>query len=114
MSLPGNQIPEEALPDGGSNTPAQDAELADVWCRHDIRWTWDGDQGGYVCTRDDHNDHDDDGDQIPATTACRIEDGTVYGFQPSTNPDVWRVLCVQEAQLQHEARQERVRRLMGR
>lgn len=112
--LPGDNIPPEALPEGGTtSTPAQDAELADVWCCHDIRWRWDPERGGYMCTRDGHGDYDSDGEQIPVNTACAIEDGTVYATRPSTNPAIWGVLCAQEAALRAEALQARVRRMLG-
>ena len=112
-NLPGDQIPDDALPEGGSNVPAQDAELADVWCRHDIRWRYDGEAGGYVCTDGGHGERDGDGDPIPAATACAIEDGTVYASQPSRSPDIWAVLQAQEAAMQAELLQERVRRMLG-
>jgi hypothetical protein len=111
--LPGNEIPPEALPEGGTNTPAQDAEFPPVWCRHDIRWQWNGTKGGWICDEDGHGDRDDEGEQIPVKTACAIEDGTVYQFQPSTNPAVWDVLCAQEAVIQGAALQARVDRLLG-
>lgn len=114
-NLPGDQIPDDALPEGGSSVPAQDAEegLADVWCRHDVRWTYDGTAGGYVCTQDGHNDVDDEGEQIPAATACAVEDGTVYAYQPSTNAAVWEVLQRQAAEERAAAIEARVGRMLG-
>ena len=112
-NLPGDQIPEEALPEGGTSTPAQDAELAPVWCRHDVEWRYDGEAGGYLCTGDGHGVRDSDGEQIPAATARANEDGAVDGVQPATNAAVWDVLCAQEAAIQAEALQARVGRWVG-
>lgn len=60
--LPGNRIPEEALPPDGTSTPAEAAEFPPVWCWHPeigpnsdpFRWSWVGDQGGWLCDDPEH------------------------------------------------------------
>jgi hypothetical protein len=78
MTLPGDRIPDEALPAGGHPVPAGDAELAPVWCRHSVRWSYVPDKGGYLCDDPDHN-----ADETAATTACAVEDGTVFANPPN-------------------------------
>lgn len=56
MSLPGNRIPDDALPEHPNHVPAQDADVLPVYCRHSIAWRWDPEEGGYVCEDDGHYD----------------------------------------------------------
>lgn len=56
MTLPGDRIPEEALPEHPNHVPARDADVLPVWCRHSRRWDWDPEQGGYICEDEDHYD----------------------------------------------------------
>jgi hypothetical protein len=53
MSLPGNRLPAESVPPG-STTPAEDAEVPPIYCRHSTSWTWVPEEGGYLCDDPEH------------------------------------------------------------
>jgi hypothetical protein len=53
MSLPGNRLPPH---EGGSSTPADNADPMPVYCRHGVGWSWVGSEGGFVCDDPTHYD----------------------------------------------------------
>lgn len=53
MTLPGNRIPDEVVPEG-STKPSRDAELPPVFCRHSVSWSWVPHEGGYLCDDPQH------------------------------------------------------------
>ena len=53
MSLPGNRLPPGSVP-AGSSSPADDADVVPVYCRHSVRWTWVAEAGGYLCDDPEH------------------------------------------------------------
>lgn len=85
--LPGNRIPNEALPTGGTSTPAEDAQFPPVWCWHPetggdsdpVSWSWVGDQGGWLCDDPQHFMAE------PAPTVGDIDPAhlPVYGHPPN-------------------------------
>ena len=78
VTLPGNRLPHEALP-RHSAVPAEEASLAPVWCPHRVRWSYVGEQGGYVCDDPDHYD----GPPAVQSGAIDVDHQPTYGACPS-------------------------------
>lgn len=105
--LPGNQIPPEALPPGGTPTPAEDAEFPSVVCRHGVSWSWVPDEG-WVCDWPDHHQ----GEGALQLGAIDPEHQPTYGSRKVwEHPAIQAMLAEQDKRALTEAIQERARRL---
>ena len=105
MTLPGNSIPPEALPPGGSNLPAEDAQMLPVWCRHSISWTWVSEAAGYVCDDPTH------GDGIPANQLGAIDVSCQPTYAHPPNKAQRAALLHEEVEIQAAEILERGREL---
>jgi len=105
--LPGNQIPEEALPDGGTSTPAADAEFPTVWCRHGATWSYVAEAGGWICDDPQHYL----GDAAVQTGAIAAEHQPHYASDPRKNPAVWAALAEEDRAAAAQAIEDRARGL---
>lgn len=107
--LPGNQIPPEALPTGGTSTPAEDAEFPPVVCRHGVSWSWVPDEGGWVCDWPDHHQ----GEGALQLGAIDSEHQPTFGSREAwEHPQIQAALAKEDVEQQAQDLQARVRRLM--
>ncbi len=106
MNLPGNNIPDEARPDGGSNIPAEDADLLPVYCRHSVSWSWVPDAGGYLCDEPQHYN----GPAATQVGAIDVDHQPTFAHSP--NDAQRRALLREEVELQAAAIVERVEELV--
>jgi hypothetical protein len=107
--LPGNRIPEEALPPGGTSTPAEDAEFPPVVCRHGVSWSWVAGEKGWVCDWPDHYQ----GDPAIQTGLINPECQPTYGSRAAwEHPKIQAALAAEDKQREAEAIRAHVKRLL--
>lgn len=99
MTLPGDRIPEEARTGSSASTPAADADVHPLFCRHSVRWCWDPGEGAYRCDRAEHYD----GPLPTIPGALPGECLPPYAHPPRDNPQLQAVIDGQDRAAQAAA-----------
>ena len=102
MSLPGHRLPPESVP-SGSSTPAEDAQVRPVYCRHSVRWTWVPEAGGYLCDDPEHYFS-----EFAAVTAGALPLDHQPHFAYPPNEAQQRALQAEEIMIEREAVLDRI------